>query len=274
MNVKRLMTKVIVTVGVIIFSSAMETDTRVVMAAETLQGQEVYRIEASSSVDAIVELENAKESYAQTIDMNCDKEGVVQEVMAFERNRVTDFGYYTYKDYIYSYSGKRYLYTSKNLKISYEVDKNQEVLIDSFIEQTVPALLGETDYETICKVHDYICNWVTYDYETYEGRAENYSAYNAIFEKKTVCSGYAKFFQKYMEAIGIESYIVSSEELRHAWNIVNLDGKWYHIDCTWDDVENGISRRYFLKGSSGLVNTPAWQYTNVGNIILSTENYV
>ena len=30
----------------------------------------------------------------------------------------------------------------------------------------------------------------------------------------------------------------------HAWNLVQLDGKWYHVDVTWDEAGGHL---YFLK---------------------------
>jgi len=33
------------------------------------------------------------------------------------------------------------------------------------------------------------------------------------------------------------------------WNIVNLDGLWYHMDATWADQLWGISYSYFLIGT-------------------------
>jgi len=44
---------------------------------------------------------------------------------------------------------------------------------------------------------------------------------------------------------------------KHAWNAVNVGGKWYLLDATWDDpviIGRGIilqstHYRYFLKGS-------------------------
>jgi transglutaminase/protease-like cytokinesis protein 3 len=42
----------------------------------------------------------------------------------------------------------------------------------------------------------------------------------------------------------------------HEWNYVQLDGKWYAIDVTWDDpiiqgggyLTNSLKYKYFLKG--------------------------
>ncbi len=43
-----------------------------------------------------------------------------------------------------------------------------------------------------------------------------------------------KYFLDYLD---IESMIVvgSANGENHAWNIVNIDGDYYHIDATWDD---------------------------------------
>lgn len=37
--------------------------------------------------------------------------------------------------------------------------------------------------------------------------------------------------------VGIENKIIEgvAGSSLHAWNLVKLDGKWYHLDTTWDD---------------------------------------
>ena len=47
--------------------------------------------------------------------------------------------------------------------------------------------------------------------------------------------------------MNIINYKISNEE--HIWNLVYLDGKWYHLYLTWDDPisETNINRdTYFL----------------------------
>lgn len=37
----------------------------------------------------------------------------------------------------------------------------------------------------------------------------------------------------------------------HAWIIMECeDGTWYHVDPTWDDGENTVSRAYFMQNDS------------------------
>ncbi len=50
-----------------------------------------------------------------------------------------------------------------------------------------------------------------------------------------MCVGYAQAFCKIAEKAGIKTYVVSSEKLQHAWNMVNINGEYYFVDCTWDD---------------------------------------
>ena len=86
-----------------------------------------------------------------------------------------------------------------------------------------------TDFEKVMAVHDYMVLNYEYDY-TYS----NYSI-SIMTTKKGVCMSYALAFKHLMNELGIECQYVSSEAIDHAWNLVKVDGEWYHIDLTWDD---------------------------------------
>ena len=38
-----------------------------------------------------------------------------------------------------------------------------------------------------------------------------------------------------LKKAGLSCAIASSQNINHAWNIVKVNGKWYHVDATWDD---------------------------------------
>ena len=43
-----------------------------------------------------------------------------------------------------------------------------------------------------------------------------------------------------LNSLGIDCYFVPSDEMRHGWNIVRINGQLYHVDCTYDDpASNG-----------------------------------
>lgn len=56
-----------------------------------------------------------------------------------------------------------------------------------------------------------------------------------ILEGRGVCGDYAQAFAMLANHAGIETYVCMSET--HAWNIVKIDGKYYHCDALWDEVE-------------------------------------
>ena len=73
------------------------------------------------------------------------------------------------------------------------------------------------------------------------------SAYNqnidSVFVRRhSVCTGYAKAAQYLFKLLGIESRLVfgrlnnDNEGGRHCWNIVNIEGRYYHLDICLGDL--------------------------------------
>ena len=90
-----------------------------------------------------------------------------------------------------------------------------------------------SDLEKVRFVHDWMVKNIAYD--TSEKNL-NYTFSEAILEKKAVCQGYSETFMVFMELMGIPvKYVPSVKSGNHAWNMVKVSGKWYHIDVTWDD---------------------------------------
>lgn len=119
---------------------------------------------------------------------------------------------------------------------------------DEFCEMSNPlvfyASLLDSDMEKIKYIHDFLCLSIEYDYDSYN--SGNYggklqSAWSAITEYKTVCAGYARAFQYYMQQLLIPCAVIESNS--HAWNILKVDGKCYEMDVTWDD--NHLYPPYF-----------------------------
>ncbi len=145
----------------------------------------------------------------------------------------------------------------------------EEQALDAYVQQTIAVYNSGPDYQKVRKVHDAICNTVAYCNATAAGQADNKSAYDAITNKLSVCTGYALLFQKYMDGLGIPCYTAAGTRNGgpHMWNIVNLDGQWYHIDCTWDDQSSYISNQWFLCGADRA------GYSTWGNIALAATSY-
>lgn len=115
-------------------------------------------------------------------------------------------------------------------------------------------ILGEcvtadmSSYEKELAIHDYLVENIEYD--TTQEAEYTHSAYGALINGTSVCDGYAECFKTLMDMIGIQSIVVTGEGNgeNHCWNMVMLDGAWYHVDVTWDDPVGGmelISHKYF-----------------------------
>ena len=97
-----------------------------------------------------------------------------------------------------------------------------------------------SDEEKALYLHDYIAVRFDYDYPAYYGAVsrqdkEQYSAYGMLKNGLAVCEGYSELYAKLLNRLGIEAQLVTSDELRHAWNIICIDGNHYFVDVAWDD---------------------------------------
>ena len=88
---------------------------------------------------------------------------------------------------------------------------------------------------------------------TYVNTDKDQSAYSAVVEKRSVCSGYSKAFEMLSNAMGIESVCLTSST--HQWAVVNMTMGWYDVDVTWDDDSRNdnvaSSASYFLVPAIG-----------------------
>lgn len=161
-------------------------------------------------------------------------------------------------------NGENYSYLKEKFSNKDEIEENLEQ-INKIVKELKDEVNGYSNYEKIRNVHNWIIDNVKYD----ANAEEPYSILGALIEGKAVCEGYARSFKYIMDNLQIPCVLVSGtgtnsqgETESHAWNYVQLDGKWYAIDVTWDDpviVGNGyitedVKYRNFLKGSDSFFN--------------------
>lgn len=128
------------------------------------------------------------------------------------------------------------------LTYSYYDTAAQEKQVNTVVNKFVNSLDTNklSDYAIMKKIHDFICNKTKYDYNAIDnpyGNTHAFTAYGALVKGKCVCQGYAVAFYRICRELGYKVRFVSSDpnEGRHAWNIVQLDNKYYFVDLTWDD---------------------------------------
>ncbi|MBQ8783676.1 MAG: hypothetical protein IJZ57_07900 [Clostridia bacterium] len=112
--------------------------------------------------------------------------------------------------------------------------------LNSVCEQILAQLPeGSDEFETELFIHDYIVNKCTYDVTVAETSSTPYSC---LIDGLSACEGYSKAAKLLCEKAGLECYTVSGEAVNydgktegHMWNIIKIDGEYYHLDVTWDD---------------------------------------
>ena len=93
---------------------------------------------------------------------------------------------------------------------------------------------GKSDYDKFKAVTNWIVSNVRYD-EDNETKYQH-DLTGAVLEGLAVCDGYAGTFYYMANAVGLnalfEDGITNSNRIRHAWNLVEIDGTYYYVDPT------------------------------------------
>ena len=119
-----------------------------------------------------------------------------------------------------------------NVKVNKKYSDEKIMIINNKVLEILNSLNleGLSDIDKIKVVHDYIINNTSYDKEGANGNDTPYdstSAYGTLIENFSVCSGYS----------------------------VMVDGKYLHLDLTWDDVDNPkYKNNYFLIDTNQLLS--------------------
>lgn len=146
---------------------------------------------------------------------------------------------------------------------------------------------GMSDYDKELFIHDYIINYAKYDYANYRaGKIPDvsFTAYGCLVLGKAVCQGYSEAFKLMCDLSGLECIVASGESQAsgrwegHSWNIVKVDGKYYHVDPTFDDPvsDSGkdiLTYYYFNLSDSELSKKHRWNVSDYPVCSSMESNY-
>lgn len=112
--------------------------------------------------------------------------------------------------------------------------------LNSFFTKLKKNIGKKTELEKEKYIYDYIFNNCIYnETDTMSG-----SVYGALIKGKGRCEAICKSFMWCMRELGIECMCVSGEQnwnpdslyASHSWNIVKINGEYYHLDITVDCI--------------------------------------
>ncbi len=119
------------------------------------------------------------------------------------------------------------------------------------------------------RIHDYLCRTVTYTPDNNNIWDDENNAMGAIFNGRAECDGYTDAYYLLCRLAGLQVFYQFGDDAdpntsqTHIWNILNLNGRWYHVDVTWDDLDyakfpDAVTYRYYLIGNEQMKLTHRW----------------
>lgn len=136
---------------------------------------------------------------------------------------------------------------------------SRKTLFDKAVDEAISLTTSEmSDLEKALTIHDYLASHAEYDSEISSGtvtsadRPASYRADGILVNKVGVCQSYSMAYYYILNKLGIEIDYVESDTMNHIWNIVKIDGNWYHVDLTWDDPVT--DNQYYVKHSNFLLS--------------------
>ena len=104
-----------------------------------------------------------------------------------------------------------------------------------------------TEYDLAYTIASWMVDNIVYP-DDYEERVSDplHTAYSALINREATCGGYASAYDLLCKKAGLETIWVGDITIdsAHAWNMIRIDEKWYHVDVTWMNKEEPYA--YFL----------------------------
>lgn len=145
--------------------------------------------------------------------------------------------------YVEGYTYMTYTRNDKVVKLeitgTYSKTKEECEILNAQIENAVTKCfsgmpVGASDYEKVKYIYEYIINTTEYNLDS----VEHQNICSVFLHGESVCMGYAKAMQYLLLKQDILCTIVNGTAQQgeeHAWNLILLEGQYYHLDVTWGD---------------------------------------
>ncbi len=211
----------------------------------------------------------AATTYQTDVDvavLEYDSEQIQQQMSAFFLTHPELFYVSTAYHILSDGSGKVVQVT---LEYLYDIDEIPAMVseYEAAVAEIVSGVPSDAcDFDKILYLHDYFVRNYAYDYEGLRQEEQTGQStavrdtYRFFKGKVGVCQAYTLALMATASEVGIDCLPVVCDPMNHVWNLVQLDGEWYHIDITWDDAggeqtavyPSYISYRYFLLSGEAL----------------------
>ena len=139
-------------------------------------------------------------------------------------------------------------------------------------------------YELLQKNIRYNKDEIQFSAREISNNPASHNAYGALVNKLAVCDGFSSAFNLVAQKLGFECMLVVGKSAYatklqdHAWNIVKVKNKYYHIDVTWDARKqnefNEFSYDYFAVTDEEIASDHNWNEPPSGKPLGICRSYI
>lgn len=146
---------------------------------------------------------------------------------------MTASGIYNFRFYVMDKTSEvYYMRVSINIQVSDRAYPSVGDIVNAAVKKCSKETDG-SDYEKALWLHDWLLQQLDYDHSLKWSSAES-----ALTRRLGTCQAYESAYSKLLTAAGITNAETRDTYDGHTWNAMKLDGKWYQVDCTWDDTKD------------------------------------
>ena len=123
-----------------------------------------------------------------------------------------------------------------SIALDYTMTRDEYDRKKSEIQQIIHDLKGKTQFITDGFEKEKLAYRYIIDHCEYEAVGEKTSRADSVLcDGHAQCAGYSRGLSLLLRSLNIPCIQVGSVALDHEWNLVQINGNWYHCDVTWDD---------------------------------------
>lgn len=185
---------------------------------------------------------------------------------------------YNYEDIHEIYDNTNVIEAYKTGDLSKLNDEDKYVLEQA--SKVIKKIIKDnmTDYEKEKAVYDYMYKTAQFDESSlsaiYLSEKNAHTPYGFFHDKYTICVGNATTFKLFMDMIGIENKLIhSTENGEHAWNVVKIDGDWYHVDITFDGGTEKPTYAFFNVTDEAKTDEYSWDKSEIPECTATKYSY-
>lgn len=222
---------------------------------------------------------------AEKAMLNFQREFIFMKILGYtekDYRHILEFVYNDHPELFYCYPLKSVIKIELfqvKVTLGY-IDNNAEAQRKAReLNNTVESIVREIfphGYETVDDlvrekgIFDWITKKVTYDQISLDSlkpdrsnMSDAWNAYGTLVKRTAVCHGISLAFKLLCDRVNLPSIVVLGDAGgRHAWNIVKIHDRFYHIDCTWG-LKTSIDMKNPMK---------KYQYLNVPDLVMFRDH--